>query len=295
MAAWKGLADRNTGQRTVTEVRNMISVKDGTCVPVGEQDIYDIRFPQSQSDMAQDEAWCEVHLDGDWRRFRFHDYNEIYQIPGLYETLFYRTLRCNSPAKVVGLLSELLAEYRQSTDSIRAFDVGAGNGMVGEALQSVGIRDILGLDIIAEAKDAAIRDRPWVYNNYQVADLTALPERVEESIRKSESNLLMTVAALGFGDIPDPAFLKALDLVETPAWVAFNVKEQFLDNEEADGFAGLINKLTREKIIRIEATRRYRHRISYLGEPLYYVAVVASKLNDVPGEWLSDVPDTTAR
>lgn len=269
----------------------MISVLDGTRVPVGKQDIYDIRFPQSRPGMDQDEAWCEVLLDGEWHRFRFHDYDEIYQHPGLYETLFYRTLRCNSPVKVVGLLDDLLNEYRQQRDPLKAFDVGAGNGMVGEALQSAGIRDILGLDIIPEAKSAAERDRPWVYNDYQVADLTALPERVEESIRKRKCNLLTTVAALGFGDIPDLAFLKALDLVETPAWLAFNIKEDFLDNEEADGFAGLINRLKRDKIIRIEATRRYRHRISYRGEPLYYVAVVASKLNDVPGQWLADVPD----
>lgn len=271
----------------------MISVLDGKTVPVGKQDIYDIRFPEEHAGMDQDEAWCEVKLDGDWRRFRFHDYEEIYAVPGLYETLFYRTLRCNSPAKVVGLLSELIHEYRQPTDALRAFDVGAGNGMVGEALQSAGIRDILGLDIIREAQQAALRDRPWVYNDYQVADLTALRERVEESIRESRRNLLVTVAALGFGDIPDLAFLKALDLVETPAWLAFNIKQEFLDQEDAGGFAGLIQKLKRENIIRIEATRRYRHRISYRGEPLYYVAVVASKLNDVPGEWLSDVPDAS--
>lgn len=268
----------------------MISLQEPQAVPVGNQSIYDIRFPNEQDGMDQDEAWCEVHLDGQWRRFRFHDYHEIYQVPGLYETLFYRTLRCNSPAKVVGLLDDLLNEYRQERDPLRALDVGAGNGMVGEALQSVGIRSILGLDILPEAKDAAERDRPWVYNDYQIADLTALPERVEESIRKSRRNLLTTVAALGFGDIPDLAFLKALDLVETPAWLAFNIREDFLDNENADGFAGLINKLKRHGIIRIEATRRYRHRISYRGEPLYYVAVVATKLNDVPGEWLSEVP-----
>lgn len=269
----------------------MISVLDGQRVSVGKQDIYDIRFPEERAGMDQDQAWCEVKLDGVWQRFRFHDYDEIYQVPGLYETLFYRTLRCNSPAKVVGLLDDLLSEYRQQRDPLKAFDVGAGNGMVGEALQSAGIRDILGLDIIPEAQQAAERDRPWVYNDYKTADLTALPEQVEEAIRKSKRNLLTTVAALGFGDIPDLAFLKALDLIETPAWLAFNIKEDFLDNEQADGFAGLINKLKREKVIRIEATRRYRHRISYRGEPLYYVAVVASKLNDVPGEWLSEAPD----
>lgn len=138
----------------------MISLKEPQSVPVGRQTIYDIRFPEEKDGMDQHEAWCEVNLEGEWKRFRFHDYDEIYQVPGLYETLFYRTLRCSSPAKVVGLLDELLSEYRQERDPLRAFDVGAGNGMVGEALQSAGIRSILGLDILPEAKEAAERDRP---------------------------------------------------------------------------------------------------------------------------------------
>lgn len=269
----------------------MISVQDDKIVPVGKQDLYDIRFPQKDAGMDQDEAWCEVKLDGRWQKIRFHDYHEIYEHPGLYETLFYRTLKCCSPARVIGLLYDVLAENHQPLDTLKALDVGAGNGMVGEKLQSYGIQDIHGLDLIPEAKSATLRDRQWIYNGYHVADLTNLPEATEERIRKSKRNLLTTVAALGFGDIPDLAFLKALDLIETPAWLAFNLKEEFLERDHDDGFSGLIQKLQRENVIRIEATRRYCHRVSYRGEPLYYIAVIASKLNDVPGEWLSEAPD----
>lgn len=258
---------------------------------VGQQAIYDIRFPDHQ-DMDQHEAWCEVKIDGAWRKIRFHDYHEIYGIPGLYETLFYRLLRCCSPAKVVNLLSSVLAEELQPLDGLRTLDVGAGNGMVGEALQGAGVNNIYGLDIIPEARDATQRDRPWVYDDYYIADLTALPEQVEESIRQQKCNILTTVAALGFGDIPDAAFLKALDVVETPAWLAFNIKENFLQEDDKGGFAELVRRLQKHGIIQIEATRRYCHRLSYRGEPLYYVAVVASKQADVPGEWLADAPAT---
>jgi hypothetical protein len=74
---------------------------------------YELRFPAEQSGMDQDEAWCKIRLDGQRLRVRFHDYAEIYIIPGLYESLFYRRLRCNSPKKVVGVLTAVMAEQRR--------------------------------------------------------------------------------------------------------------------------------------------------------------------------------------
>ena len=53
------------------------------------------------------------------------------------------------------------------------------------------------------------------------------------------------------------------------------------------GFLPLIRRLVREEIIQFQAYRRYRHRLSITGKPLYYVAVVARKLEDVPDHFLS--------
>src|SRR5690606_1773650 len=103
---------------------------------LGEQERFEMRFPDLDG-LSQDEEWCEVKLDGEWRRIRFHDYNEIFSVPGLYETIFYRILRCTSPTRVASLLRELLDEAQQRPHDLRVLDVGAGNGMVGAALQDV--------------------------------------------------------------------------------------------------------------------------------------------------------------
>lgn len=82
--------------------------------------------------------------------------------------------------------------------------------------------------------------------------------------------------------MPPTAFAKALDLIESPGWLAFNIKEAFLDESDTTGFDKAIRSLCREHVIQIQAYRRYRHRVSITGEPLYYVAVIAKKLRDLP-------------
>ena len=70
----------------------------------GDRPTLTVEFPPDGESLAQDHEWCLVHVDGDARRIRFHDYDEIYRIPGLYEHLFYDVLECCSPETVRGLL-----------------------------------------------------------------------------------------------------------------------------------------------------------------------------------------------
>jgi len=168
-------------------------------------------------------------------------------------------------------------------------DVGAGNGMVCDELRDVGVENVVGVDIIPEAREATKRDRPGVYDEYRVVDLTDLSEGAEKDLRKFDFNCLTTVAALGFGDIPALAFAKALDLINTPGWVAFNLKEDFLHERDESGFSRLIRQLNRDEYLQTHCYRRYRHRLSIAGEPLYYVAVVAQKLRNLDDkiwDWL---------
>lgn len=246
-----------------------------------------IRWPNVEGDeVSQDEEWCDVVVDGESRRVRFHDYHRIYQVPGLYEQIFYERLECCSPSRVSRLLSEMLTESGVSTQQLRVLDVGAGNGMVGDELDARGADTLVGVDIIPEAKQAAERDRPGLYDDYRVVDLTRLSREDERQLRAARSNCLTCVAALGFGDIPPAAFARALDLVETPAWVAFTIKEDFIYEQDDSGFSKLIRSLCQDRLLQIQAYRRYQHRVSITGKPLYYVAMVARKLGDVPAEAL---------
>ena len=43
-----------------------------------------------------------------------------------------------------------------------------------------------------------------------------------------------------------------------------------------------LRDLTRQRVIQIQAYRRFRHRQSITGKPLYYVAMVARKLANLP-------------
>ncbi len=234
-------------------------------------------------ELTQDEEWCLVTVEGDRRRIRFHDYASIYEIPGLYEEIFYRRLKCSSPHRVTHLLTEVVRERGVSPAELRVLDLGAGNGMVADELKALGVPTIWGVDIIPEAREAALRDREGVYDGYLVADMTDLARGDERSLKSPGLNTLVTVATLGFGDIPTQAFLKALSVVTTPGWVAFNIKENFLREKDESGFAQVVRELTRNETLRIEAYRRYPHRLGLDDEPIYYVAIVATKQKPVGG------------
>jgi hypothetical protein len=247
--------------------------------------IPEIRIPQDPA-LTQDAEWIEVETDGSWQRLRLHDYHHLYNIPGLYEGLFNRLLKCSSPTRVVSMLNDVVSNAGENVQDLRVLDLGAGSGLVGYELQNLNVDAVVGSDIIPEAKQATLRDRPWCYDEYYVADLTDLDEETERAIRTFDLNTLTCVAALGFGDIPTQAFLKGLDLINTPGWVAFNIKEAFVQERDVSGFDATIRDLARDGIIQIESYRRYQHRLSCAGEPLYYIAMVARKMRDVPMELL---------
>lgn len=251
--------------------------------------VQDIRIPEHHVDEPdQDEEWCEVITNNKKQRIRFHDYDEVFGIPGLYEKLFYDTLECCSPNYVVSLLEDVANEWDAELKRFNVLDVGAGNGMVGDELQHRGVHKVVGVDIIDEAKDATLRDRPGVYTDYHVADLTVLSKTDEDKLRQHNLNCLTTVAALGYGDIPPTAFLKALDLVSTPAWLAFNIKEDFLHERDQSGFSHLIRQLIQQDYIQPLCYRRYQHRLSVTGEPLFYIAMIAKKCKPVEAKLFAD-------
>lgn len=243
---------------------------------------FEIQFPEGTPDQFdQDQEWCEVRLKGERRRIRFHDYDELYAIPGLYEQLFYDELKCDSPRVVCSCLADVLEAADVDPDDLRVLDVGAGNGIVGEELRSIGVDCIVGVDIIEEAAEAAERDRPGVYEDYKVLDFTDLSEDDHRDLRERSFNCLLTVAALGFGDVPPDAFTAAFNLVQDGGYIAFNIKEDFIDHADETGFSGLIRRALEDGTLEMKRERRYRHRMSIAGEPLYYVAMVAEKRRDL--------------
>lgn len=244
-----------------------------------ESEEIDVSFPAVGAGDRQDREWCEVRIDGETRRIRFHDYHEIYAIPGLYERLFYEELKCDSPRTVCSMLVEAHIEGGRPATELNVLDVGAGNGMVGEELKRRGVGAVVGVDIIEEAAEAVERDRPDVYEDYLVLDMTDIPEPEHRQLRSHGFNALTCVAALGFDDIPPDVFANAFDLISPGGLIGISIKEEFMSPEDQSGFSQLIRGGLEDGTIQLRAQRRYRHRLSVDGEPLNYIALVAEKGN----------------
>lgn len=277
----------------------------------------DIRFPQrGTKDVPQDDEWCEL-VDGEnVTRVRFHDYAQVFSIPGLYDQLFggpESETKCVSPQVLAGLLREqlpLVLRGRGEPDGLRVLDLGAGNGMMGEEIRSLVAQGygpvvpttIVGLDVLPEASEAAERDRPGVYDAYVVVDVTeyvraAPPPPTDTAGAASLArgfNVLVSASSLAFGDGSVEALVAAASLLEVGGLLVFNLKEDFFGPVGAvvshggrmetggDGFSAMIHEAVDKGYLSIVAKRRYCHRYSVTGEPLYYVAVVAVKHAALP-------------
>ncbi|MCD6261407.1 MAG: methyltransferase domain-containing protein [Deltaproteobacteria bacterium] len=251
---------------------------------------FKIKFPKKKAyDLDQDEEYFFLESDGKERKILFHEYGEIYKIKGLYEHLFYERLKCNSPQKVSKALRYSLSQVQENLSELRVLDLGAGNGMMGEQLREHGVARLVGADIIPEAKSAAERDRSTVYDAYYVADFCNLSVEQRKDLQEWSFNCLTTVAALGFGDIPAKAFIEAFNILQSKGWIAFNIKETFLDKSDETGFSVAIRELIFSEYLDVYYLERYQHRLSMEGQPLYYFAIAGRKDADIPEDFLTTI------
>jgi hypothetical protein len=165
--------------------------------------------------------------------------------------------------------------------ALRVFDLGAGNGIMGEELGKLGVHFVVGADILPAAARAAERDRPGTYRDYHVLDLTALSPAEVTMLRGYEFNALACIAALGFGDIPPECFRAAFNLLSRDSWVALNIKEGFLAETDTSGFSQLLRDAMRSGVLEVVDSRVYRHRLATNRTPLHYTGIIGRKRGEL--------------
>jgi hypothetical protein len=163
------------------------------------------------------------HDDGRVDELRLHDYEHVYALSGVYEQIVHERLGCRSPAEIAAMLAAAVARVGWPRSAVRVLDLAAGNGVSGEALASLGLRPVLGTDIVPAARTAALRDRPDVYDDYLTLDLLALTQAESVGIGALAANALTCVAPVGAdpSQLPAPALAAAAALLAPDALIAY--------------------------------------------------------------------------
>jgi len=253
-----------------------------TLVDTRAADALRIAIPEASRHFDQDAEWCLVQLEGQWREIRFHDYGQIYDVPGLYERIFYDILECRSPDVLRDALATQLHRAGVSARDLRVLDLGAGNGIMGDRLAELGVEHQVGIDLLAEAKRAAERDHPTVYQSYHALDLTDLSAGEHDMLAGEGFTAMTCVAALGFDDIPPECFRLAYNLVADGGWVAFTIKDDFLSDRDTTGFARMVAAAVEDGMLELMWTDRYVHRLATDRTGLRYTGVIGRKRGDLP-------------
>ena len=222
-----------------------------------------------------DERVAVYHDDGRVEEVMLHDYARVYALPGVYEQIVQDDLGCRSPAKLAELLGAALDALGRDRATTRVIDVAAGNGVSGEALREIGVTPVLGTDIVDEAREATLRDRPGVYGEYLTLDLAALSEAQTAHLAGLRADALTCVAPVAdrAGSLP-PAGLAAVAalLADDALVVAMHdprhgapeaLTEQFWRGALGDGVTA--TRLAHE---------RYLHRFLVTGAPYEMDAAV---------------------
>ena len=159
--------------------------------------------------------------------------------------------------------------------SVRVLDVAAGNGVSGEALAAEGLRPVLGTDIVAAARDAALRDRPGLYDDYLILDLLDLDDDQRAQLAGLGACVLSCVAPVGEhpSQLPPDALVAAAAALTPDALVGYMHDPTFGTPDRSPqscGPAGSAPDVRAEELER----RRYVHRRTVNGEPFEMEGVV---------------------
>ncbi|AOY80723.1 class I SAM-dependent methyltransferase [Moorena producens JHB] len=243
---------------------------------------FEIQIPEIDSarNLPIHEEYFWLIQNGTKRKIRLHDYVEVYQIPYLYEHLMDK-LDSQSHTVLTSLLVEQFTQAGGTVEDMVVLDMGAGSGLVGKTLADLGVKSIVGIDIIPEAAEAAQRQYPGVYEDYHVGDLANLTETTKEALSRRGFNCLICCSALSNGHVPADALSVVYNQTAPDGWIAFNVAQYFWKDHTETGFQQQHPWVTDQNIFEVVQIQPYRHRFYTDGRPLEYVAIIGRKRSSI--------------
>lgn len=249
---------------------------------------HQIRFPKQSSDLRNQEYFFATH-NGQESKYNLQQYQEVFNVPGLYEAVTTK-LKYQSPQTIAMQLIAQVIKAKVEIDSLIVLDIAAGTGFAGKELASLGVKSIVGVDIVPEAAKATQRDYPGVYEKYYVEDLTNITPTAQQELANRGFNCLVCCSSLSC-HFPIQGFINSFNLIENDGWVVFNVNTYIIENldntetfeyKKAAEFGQLYHQMVKAGILEVTSKHYYLHRLLTNGKALDYVAIVARKRGNIP-------------
>jgi hypothetical protein len=227
------------------------------------------------------------HFDGEYVAVRkdgcdevildLHDYARLYEVPGLYEHIVQELLGCRSPQVAAEGLARALTRLALDPADVTLLDLGAGTGIVGEIVRGLGVAAVVGLDALAAARAACLRDRPAIYRDYLVGDLADPRPELLAQLRHHRPGGLVSAGAFGGTHVPATALVNALALLPAGAPVVFTIDERWMRTDGPGGFRTPVTQLLASGQLRLFERSHFRHRLTTSGSPIRYELLVAAR------------------
>ena len=243
---------------------------------------FEIQLPETEivRNLPIQEEFFWLSQNGNEGKLRLHDYAQIYRIPHLYEYLMAK-LQAKSHIVLSSLLIDKVTKADGDVKDMIVLEVGAGSGMLGQALADLGVKSITGIDILPEAAQAAKRVCPGVYENYYVEDLTNLSSTARNALSSRGFNCMVCGSALTSNHIPPLALATAFNLIAPNGSIAFNVQKEHWEEKGEASFVAWHPWVAKTDFFEITQMQDYQHRFHMDGRSLYYKAMIGTKRSNI--------------
>lgn len=171
--------------------------------------------------------------NGDEIKVGVWEYGRMYEHPFLYDIIFGDILKLNAPVDLISYFTEVINQEAPTT-KFRVLELAAGSGLAGTQIKKSGKTELLiGVDILEQAKSAALRDQPNTYDNYFVWNFESLSEEQTTLLLNYKFNCFFVTTGTGgadddsgYKDVMLNAYKQAIKLLEPNSFIFFNIRQK---------------------------------------------------------------------
>ena len=237
---------------------------------------FKIELPRNTDHPDLNEEYVEVTFeDGKKENIFLHDYKRIFQTKGLYEEIFLKTLQCDSNNFVCKKLLDVIHLTNLKPSDCKVLEIGAGNGVTSQTFQENGFNHIVGIDILKESREAAMRDRKEIFEHYFIEDFSNVLPPNARVLLAQKFDILLIVGAIGMGHLNSHSIKTAFNLIHDGGIIVFNIYSNLLKQIPPTEFDDMLVKFISHSDLLL--TQEYIHRKSVDGSDVKYTLFILRK------------------